>query len=404
MALARRPAAAPLRWRRAAARAAAAWRPSRGPAAPAAAGPSAAASSSSQPDDDDTNAAPELLAQAGPGGWRVAPPAAAGAPKGAAPPPRPLLLVDGTNLAVRCARAAVPGSGGGAGARVAAWLRFLLAATGAAGGAVAFDNKGSSAFNARAALHPGYNRARYRAGGAAGGRGGWAASAGGGAGGGACSRACTSCQAATAALVARLLPRGPQAAAAAAAARARRRRRASCRAGATSTAQCVPPAACRCTPPSGEALRAEGGPGPGSHVPPPLSLPTPPKNTRTHSPNTPPRAASYEADDMLAALARWVRRGGLEGVWATSPLCTPDRPWEEHRSRARAHLCGSLTAPAPPPAPPAHQAAGLPSPPPVVLVSADSDMEQLMGPGVFWWVRVGGAGADPTQRSWGQAR
>jgi hypothetical protein len=108
----------------------------------------------------------EPLIQAGPGGWRLAP--GPGAPSGAASasPAAPLLLVDGTNLAVRCQRGP-PGDARGPAGRFAAWLAFLRAATSALGAAVAFDNKGSVDGNARAALHPGYNRARY---GPAGGR------------------------------------------------------------------------------------------------------------------------------------------------------------------------------------------------------------------------------------------
>lgn len=92
------------------------------------------------------------MAQLGPGGWAVR----------AAPTGDTLVaVIDGTNLAVRSSRAS-PGDNRSAPERFSAWLGYLRAVTGAAVTLVAFDNKGSAAGAARAALAPGYNRARYR--------------------------------------------------------------------------------------------------------------------------------------------------------------------------------------------------------------------------------------------------
>lgn len=93
----------------------------------------------------------ERLWQAGGGGWALA--AARGAPP-------VIALVDGTNVAMR-ARRGPPGDGRGQAGRFAEWLAFIAGATRAAALLVAFDNKGSSGANARAAAFPGYNAARY---------------------------------------------------------------------------------------------------------------------------------------------------------------------------------------------------------------------------------------------------
>ncbi|GBG00234.1 hypothetical protein Rsub_12878 [Raphidocelis subcapitata] len=94
---------------------------------------------------------PPRIVEAAPGGWAYAAPAGA---------PPLVLVVDGTNLAARCARPP-PWDARPPPQRFAWWLRFLLAATGAAAGLVCFDNKGSTGGNARAALDPAYNRARH---------------------------------------------------------------------------------------------------------------------------------------------------------------------------------------------------------------------------------------------------
>jgi len=74
-------------------------------------------------------------------------------------------VIDGTNLAMRC-RSGPPDDSRSPEGRLRGWLLYLRAVTGAATTLVAFDNKGSVGGNARAELHPGYNRARYKAPGA----------------------------------------------------------------------------------------------------------------------------------------------------------------------------------------------------------------------------------------------
>ncbi|KAI8469314.1 MAG: hypothetical protein J3K34DRAFT_522297 [Monoraphidium minutum] len=128
--------------------------------------PSSAAAASAAPPRaaaaDGTPPPPPRVRAEGPGGWAVR----------AASPGDPLVaVIDGTNVAMRCrgprsgAATAAAGAGGGEAARFRAWLRFLRAATGAAAALVAFDNKGSTGGNARAALDPRYNQRRYARGG-----------------------------------------------------------------------------------------------------------------------------------------------------------------------------------------------------------------------------------------------
>jgi hypothetical protein len=109
------------------------------------------------------------IAPAAPGCWAL---------RTASPSDRLIAIVDGTNVAMSCRprTRGISGDGVKAGvgaaahaSRFRAWLRFLRAATNADVTLVAFDNKGSVGGNARATLHPGYNRARYGRGQQAGG-------------------------------------------------------------------------------------------------------------------------------------------------------------------------------------------------------------------------------------------
>lgn len=88
--------------------------------------------------------------QTTPGGWALR----------TIPGDRLVAVIDGTNVAVPCYKAARAGERPEP--RFRAWLRFLRAATRAHLTLVAFDNKGSVGGNVRAQLHPSYNRARYR--------------------------------------------------------------------------------------------------------------------------------------------------------------------------------------------------------------------------------------------------
>ena len=76
--------------------------------------------------------------------------------------PFTVAIVDGHNLAFKCTSRNPPPFQPSFAHQFSAWLRFLKAYCRAAVMYVAFDNKGSSSTNYRAAIEPAYLRKRYK--------------------------------------------------------------------------------------------------------------------------------------------------------------------------------------------------------------------------------------------------